>query len=82
MHRSNQERPKGILQGSLDMNGDPRDSASLNGIGHFELVSAQLKPVEFLVKLGELLQIDELQLLKLSDATHQRDYPRRARLHR
>jgi hypothetical protein len=50
------------------MNGDPRDSASLTGVGRFELVSAQLKPVEFLVKLGELLQIDELQLLKLSDA--------------
>ena len=61
-------KTEGFLQGSLDMNGDPRDSASLNGVGHFELVSAQLKPVEFLVKLGELLQIDELQLLKLSDA--------------
>jgi type II secretion system protein N len=61
-------KTEGFLQGSLDMNGDPRDSASLNGAGHFELVSAQLKPVEFLVKLGELLQVDELQLLKLSDA--------------
>jgi type II secretion system protein N len=61
-------KTEGFLQGSLDMNGDPRDSASLTGVGRFELVSAQLKPVEFLVKLGELLQIDELQLLKLSDA--------------
>lgn len=61
-------KTEGFLQGSLDLNGDPRDSASLNGTGHFELVSAQLRPVEFLVKLGELLQIDELQLLKLSDA--------------
>jgi hypothetical protein len=61
-------KTEGFLQGSLDMNGDPRDSATLNGVGQFELVSAQLKPVEFLVKLGELLQIDELQLLKLSDA--------------
>ena len=61
-------KTEGSLQGSLDLSGDPRNSASLNGAGHFELVSAQLKPVEFLVKLGELLQIDELQLLKLSDA--------------
>jgi type II secretion system protein N len=61
-------KTEGFLQGSLEMNGDPRDAASLNGVGRFELVSAQLKPVEFLVKLGELLQIDELQLLKLSDA--------------
>jgi type II secretion system protein N len=61
-------KTEGILQGSLEMNGDPRDSASLQGVGHFELVSAQLRPVDFLVKLGELLQIDELQLLKLSHA--------------
>ncbi len=61
-------KTEGFLQGSLDLQGDPRDTASLNGAGHFELVSATLRPVEFLVKLGELLQIDELQLLKLSDA--------------
>ncbi|HEY5954662.1 MAG TPA: AsmA-like C-terminal region-containing protein [Terrimicrobiaceae bacterium] len=61
-------KTEGFLQGSLDLNGDPRETASLNGAGHFELVSARLRPVEFLVKLGELLQIDELQLLKLSDA--------------
>ena len=67
MPRSNRET-EGSLQGSLDFSGDPRDSASLTGAGHFELVSARLRPVEFLVKLGELLQIDELQLLKLSDA--------------
>lgn len=63
-----QGKTEGSLQGSLDLSGDPRDSASLTGAGHFELVSARLRPVEFLVKLGELLQIDELQLLKLSDA--------------
>ncbi len=61
-------KTEGFLQGSLDLAGDPRDTASLSGTGHFELVSARLRPVEFLVKLGELLQIDELQLLKLSDA--------------
>jgi type II secretion system protein N len=61
-------KTEGFLQGSLELSGDPRDSASLDGTGHFELVSARLRPVEFLVKLGELLQIDELQLLKLSDA--------------
>jgi type II secretion system protein N len=61
-------KTEGFLQGSLDLSGDPRNSASLYGTGHFELVSARLRPVEFLVKLGELLQIDELQLLKLSDA--------------
>ncbi|HET7237844.1 MAG TPA: AsmA-like C-terminal region-containing protein [Terrimicrobiaceae bacterium] len=61
-------KTEGFLQGSLDLAGDPRDTATFGGTGHFELVSARLRPVEFLVKLGELLQIDELQLLKLSDA--------------
>ena len=32
------------------------------------MVSAKLKPMDFLIKLGELLNNDELQLLKLSDA--------------
>jgi hypothetical protein len=61
-------KTEGILQGSVNLGGDPRNSDSITGTGHFELVSAKLKPVNFLTKLGELLQIDELQLLKLSDA--------------
>ena len=61
-------KTEGILQGSVDLGGDPRESHSTTGAGHFELVSAKLKPMDFLIKLGELLKIDELQLLKLSDA--------------
>ena len=61
-------KTEGILQGSVDLGGDPRESHSTMGSGHFELVSAKLKPMDFLIKLGELLNIDELQLLKLSDA--------------
>ena len=61
-------KTEGTLQGSVNLGGDPRNSNSIAGEGHFELISAKLRPVEFLVKLGELLQIDELQLLKLSDA--------------
>ncbi len=58
----------GQLQGTLNLTGDPRHSDSVAGKGHFELISARLRPMEFLVKLGELFQIDELQLLKLHDA--------------
>ena len=61
-------KTEGILQGSVDLRGDPRESHSTTGAGHFELVSAKLKPMDFLIKLGKLLNIDELQLLKLSDA--------------
>ncbi len=58
----------GTLIGSIGLTGDPRNSDSLEGKGHFELLEAQLKPVDFLSKLGELLRIEELQLLKLSEA--------------
>ncbi|HEY5744161.1 MAG TPA: AsmA-like C-terminal region-containing protein, partial [Terrimicrobiaceae bacterium] len=61
-------KTEGVLQGSLELTGDPRDSSSLTGGGHFELVSAKFKPIELLAKLGDLLQVDELQMLKLSDA--------------
>jgi hypothetical protein len=58
----------GKLQGSLELAGDPRNSDSLTGKGQFELLSATLRPMEFLVQLGTLMQIDELQLLRLHDA--------------
>jgi type II secretion system protein N len=61
-------KTEGTLQGSIDLAGDPRSAASVTGTARFELISATLKPVDFLSKLGELLQIDELQLLKLSEA--------------
>ncbi len=61
-------KTEGELQGTLNLAGDPRTSESLTGKGHLELISAKLRPVEFLVKLGELLRVDELQLLTLKDA--------------
>lgn len=62
-------KTEGQLRGTFELAGDPRNSDSLEGSGHLELVAAQLRPMEFLVKLGELFQIDELQLLKLHEAT-------------
>lgn len=59
---------EGRLQGTLNLTGDPRSTASMEGKGHVELISAKLKPLDFLVQLGTLLQIEELQLLKLNDA--------------
>ena len=61
-------KTEGRLNGSVDLAGDPRNTDSLAGKAHFELIEAQLKPIELLSQLGELLQIDELQLLKLSEA--------------
>lgn len=59
---------EGKLQGVLDLTGDPRSLETLVGGGHAELLAARLKPLDFLVQLGTLLQIDELQMLKLTDA--------------
>ncbi len=61
-------KTEGNLVGQLQLSGDPRASATTTGTGHFELLQAKLKPVDFLIKLGELLQIEELQLLQLKDA--------------
>lgn len=59
----------GQLNGQLSLKGDPKTSSSLEGTGHFELVNAKLKPVDFLSKIGDVLGIDELRLLQLKDAT-------------
>lgn len=61
-------KTSGQLQGNLSLSGDPRSSSSLEGTGHFELVEAKLKPVDFISKIGELFNIDELRLLQLKDA--------------
>ncbi len=61
-------RTQGTLQGDLALSGDPRSSNSLAGGGHFQLDDAKLRPWDFIVKLGELLQVEELQLLQLSAA--------------
>lgn len=59
----------GQLNGQLSLKGDPKTSSSLEGTGHFELVNAKLKPVDFLSKIGDVLGIDELRLLQLKAAT-------------
>jgi AsmA-like C-terminal region len=59
---------EGRLQGMMNLAGDPRSTNGMTGGGHMELLAARLKPLDFLVQLGTLLQIEELQLLKLNDA--------------
>ncbi len=61
-------RTEGDLNGTLQLSGDPRASDSTVGTGHFELLRAKLRPVDFLVQIGQVLQVNELQLLQLSDA--------------
>lgn len=58
----------GYLRGTLDLAGDPRSSKSLTGRGRAELISARLQPMDFIVQLGTVIGVEELQLLQLSDA--------------
>lgn len=59
----------GTLQGRFELHGNPLLSSTLVGKGDFSLDSAQLRPLDFIQQIGALLSIDELQLLKLREAT-------------
>jgi len=59
---------EGKLNGTLDLKGDPRKSNSLTGKGNFELINSKIVPLDFIVQVGRLLGIDELQTLQLSEA--------------
>lgn len=59
---------EGRLNGTLNLVGDPRKSDSLRGDGAFELIESKVVPLDFIVQLGRLLSVDELQTLQLSEA--------------
>lgn len=58
----------GSLRGQWDLHGNPRHSESWLGRGEFELEHARLIPVDFLVQVGRMFSIGELQELNLSEA--------------
>ncbi|MFV0415975.1 MAG: AsmA family protein [Chthoniobacterales bacterium] len=59
---------KGTAQAMFDFSGKIDDRSSWTGDGRAELIESQLRPVEFIRQLGQLFQIDELQLLDLDKA--------------
>lgn len=61
-------RSSGILQGAIKLQGSALMPEALSGEGRFELLEGQLEPIEFIQQLGQLLRIDELQLLRLKEA--------------
>lgn len=61
----------GTMKGNIHLSGNPTRADSLTGTANIDLIQARLEPVDFIVKVGELFGIDELQLLKLSEATSQ-----------
>jgi hypothetical protein len=58
----------GSLNGKLVLHGDPRDGSTTTGFGDFALVDATIEPFDLIRMAGQLLRIDELQLLALDQA--------------
>lgn len=59
---------RGTLKGSLKLEGDPLDASVLSGNARIELLTARLRPVDFLVQIGQVFGIEELQMLELEEA--------------
>jgi hypothetical protein len=60
-------RTSGFVEGAFELSGG-RNSEDLRGNGEFFLREATLEPLDFMKQVGQLLQIEELQLLALRDA--------------
>lgn len=63
------EGTTGDFGGNLELAGIPGQDDTYIGKGDFDLVSGTLKPLDFIQKMGQLFQIEELQLLQLETAT-------------
>lgn len=61
-------RGAGRLEGKLSLLGPLGRPHELVGEGNFQLFEGRLEPLEFIQQLGQLLRIDELQLLELREA--------------
>lgn len=58
----------GTVSGDFELSGNALDDQTFRGFGSVQADQARFEPVDFLVQLGELLRMDELQLLELHDA--------------
>lgn len=59
---------RGLIDGTLKLGGNFQQRESIRGEGHVEMVEGRVIPFEFVRQLGQLLRIDELQALLLSEA--------------
>lgn len=58
----------GTVSGSFDLRGLALDDETFAGAASLRADQGRLRPVKFIRQVGELLRIDELQLLELHDA--------------
>lgn len=59
---------QGNITGNLQLSGIAGSGSSMEGNGLLECRDAVIQPADFLRQIGQILQIDELQLLQLSEA--------------
>lgn len=59
---------KGRLVGRAELQGSTGRPETFQGTGHFELKEAAFVPVDFVRQIGELMAIEELQVLRLKTA--------------
>lgn len=62
------ESAQGFARGEATLGGNLQSAASVDGNGSIELIKAQMQPLDFIQKLGQVLNVDELQVLRLKDA--------------
>ena len=58
---------EGTLSGTLDVSGTAGNGSTIGGKGSLLCTDATIQPAGFLKQIGQLLQIDELQLLRLAE---------------
>ena len=58
---------KGTLSGTLVLEGIPGNGSAMNGHGELVCAESVIRPVDFLQQVGRILNIEELQLLRLSE---------------
>jgi hypothetical protein len=58
-----------LVNASIQLAGDPGRTESIAGEAVVDMVGARFTPVDFIVQLGQLLGVEELQVLNLNEAT-------------
>jgi hypothetical protein len=58
---------EGNVSGDLQLSGITGTGTSMEGNGHLLCTDAVIEPADFLKQIGQLLQVDELQLLRISE---------------
>lgn len=59
---------EGIISGDLQLTGTAGEGSSIHGKGGLSAKDTTIQPVDFLKQIGQLLNVEELKLLRLSES--------------